>query len=247
MRKLLLLLSLIIMKSSNGSTVNYTLDIKNPNSHYAKVSLEIKDHGGKITNVKMPVWAPGSYMIREFERNIDQVKAFADGKPISINKTDKSTWSFKPVSKTAVIQIEYDIYCYESSVRTSFISNDHAFLIFSSVLMYADPQNQKGNLSFVFPDIWKKISCTLPQVNDRTFSYSNLDELIDSPVEIGNHDLIEFEVAGVKHTVAMVGKNNCDYNTFKTDLTKVCSTMYNIVGAHPCKSYLFIVHNVEEG
>lgn len=235
------------MNSTYGITVNYTIDIKNPNSHYAKVSLEIKDHGGKITSVKMPVWAPGSYMIREFERNIDQVKATSDGKPLVITKTDKSTWAFKPGSKTAVIQIEYDIYCFENSVRTSLISNDHAFLIFSSVLMYADPQNQKGNVSFVFPEAWKKISCTLPKISNHTFSYSNLDELIDSPVEIGNHDIIEFEVAGVKHSVAMVGKNNCDYNTFKSDLSKVCSTMYNIIGAHPCKSYLFIVHHVEEG
>jgi predicted metalloprotease with PDZ domain len=247
MRKVnLALLLLVLSIQTKAMKINYTIDIQNPNTHYALVKLEISEIKDSKIHLKMPVWAPGSYMLREFERNIEQVNAISNNKSIGISKSDKSTWIIEPKSGDKNILVSYKVYCFENTVRTSYIDNDHAFLLLSSCLLYADKQGS-GTLDINYPEAWTKISSTLIQLKPNLFSFNNYDELIDSPIEIGNHQVLKFEVAGVPHTVALVGKNNCPTDKFKTDLQKICNTMYQIVGKHPCKEYLFIVHHVEEG
>lgn len=233
---------------ANALKVDYNIEIKNPNSHYAQVNIIISDFKEKTLELKMPVWAPGSYMIREFEKNIDRVTATSGTNEINIQKQDKNTWTLQVPNGSKSISVSYPIYCFEQSVRTSFIDNDHAFLILSSCLMFVNSNTQQsGNVQLKFPDNWKSVSTTLINKGNNTYTYDNYDELVDSPIEIGNQEEITFDVAGVKHRAALVGKNNCDKEQFKKDLQKVCSTMYDIIGAHPCKEYLFIIHHVEEG
>ena len=247
MRKAYLSVLLLMLSiQTKAMKINYTIDIQNPNTHYALVKLDISEIKESKILFKMPVWTPGSYMLREFERNIEQVAAHSTGKTLNISKVDKSTWAVdgKNIGKT--IQITYRVYCFENTVRTSYIDNDHAFLLLSSCLMYAENQGS-GTLDMNYPEAWTKISSTLHQSKVNLFSFDNYDELIDSPIEIGNHQVLKFEVAGVPHSVALVGKNNCPTDKFKADLQKICNTMYQIVGKHPCKEYLFIIHHVEEG
>ena len=247
MRKVnLTLLLLMLSIQTKAMKINYTIDIQNPNTHYALVKLEISEIKENKITLKMPVWTPGSYMVREFERNIEQVGAIANDKSIAINKLDKSSWTIDNKYGDKSIQVTYKVYCFENTVRTSYIDNDHAFLLLSSCLLYTEKQGG-GTLDINYPETWTKISSTLVQSKPNLFSFNNYDELIDSPIEIGNHQIIKFDVAGVPHTVALVGKNNCPTDKFKVDLQKICNTMYQIVGKHPCKEYLFIVHHVEEG
>lgn len=247
MRKVnLVLLLLILSIQTKAMKINYTIDIQNPNTHYALVKLEISEIKENRIVLKMPVWTPGSYMVREFERNIEQVSAISNKKNNTISKVDKSTWAIENKSTDKTIEVTYKVYCFENTVRTSYIDNDHAFLLLSSCLLYADKQGS-GTLDINYPEAWTKISTTLIQSKPNLFSFDNYDELIDSPIEIGNHQVFKFEVAGVPHTVALVGKNNCPTDKFKTDLQKICSTMNQIIGKHPCKEYLFIIHHVEEG
>lgn len=232
------------MVSELQAELTYKISIDNPNSHYAQVDITLTGIKTKTAEFKMPVWTPGSYMVREFEKNIDRV-AVKSGKG-KISKKDKSTWVVDLMGETNVT-ISYPIYCFEQSVRTSYIDNDHAFLLLTSCLMYVEGYKNGGQLNLNFPAAWTKVSTTLESAGNNTYKFNNYDELVDSPIEIGNHSELTFEVAGVPHKVAMVGRNSCNTETFVRDLTKVCQTMYNIIGAHPCKSYLFIVHHVEEG
>lgn len=227
-------------------SVDYKISIQNPATHYAHVTMDIKDVKEKTIYVKMPVWTPGSYMVREFERNVEQVLANSDDASLTVQKTDKSTWKIENPKGLKHVRVSYRLYCFENTVRTSYIDSDHAFLLLTSALMYADRQGP-GTLEIEYPETWTAISTTLPQVKPNHFTFENYDELVDSPIEIGNHRELRFEVAGVVHRVAMVGSNNCPTDKFTKDLEKICRTMYEIVGAHPCKSYLFIVHHVEEG
>jgi predicted metalloprotease with PDZ domain len=224
--------------------VDYRLSIEHPNSHCAQVDIILSDISTKTVELKMPVWTPGSYMVREFEKNIDRV-IIQSGKG-NIVKKDKNTWVVDPQGQKS-ITISYPVYCFEPTVRTSYIDNDHAFLLLSSCLMYVNGYNGGGQITLSHPAAWAKVSTTLESKGNASYTYTTYDELVDSPIEIGNHSEISFDIAGVPHKVAMVGRNNSNAETFKKDITKVCETMYNIIGAHPCKSYLFIVHHVEEG
>lgn len=248
MRSASLTLLFIIYSNMQALTVNYTIQIQNPNSHYAKVLMEISGITEKKVDIKMPVWTPGSYMVREFERNIMTVTAKSGDNDLKVTKTDKSTWSINNDKGNKSFTVAYNVYCFENSVRTSYIDSDHAFLLLTSCLMYTgNTTNVPGKLNLVYPAEWSRISTTLEKAGDNTYNFASYDELVDSPIEIGTHEELSFEVAGVPHKVAMVGINNSNKEKFTADLKKVCETMYKIVGQHPCKSYLFIVHHVEEG
>ncbi len=233
-------------KNTEAVTVNYKLDIQNPALHYAHVVMDISDIKNKFLDIKMPVWTPGSYMIREFERNIDGVNASSNGGSLKVNKTDKSTWRIENPAGLKQISVSYRVYCFENSVRTSYIDNDHAFLLPSSCLMYTDKMGA-GSIEFSYPETWPVISTTLSEIKQNKYSYTTYDELADSPVEIGMHTELSFTVGEVKHKVAMVGQNNCNTEKFIMDLQKICKTTTEIIGHNPCSSYLFIVHHVDEG
>src|SRR5574343_211579 len=82
----------------------------------------------------------------------------------SIGKKDKNTWVVDPKGETAVC-ISYPVYCFEQSVRTSYIDNDHAFLLLTSCLMYPDGFKGYGELQLEFPTSWTKVSTTLERID----------------------------------------------------------------------------------
>ncbi len=229
-------------------TIQYQIQISEPHTHYARVTVEVNNYDGKSLSFKMPVWAPGSYLVREFEKSIENVQALADGKSVTPLHTDKNTWTLNTAGAKK-IQFSYDLYAFEFSVRTSFIDASHAFLHNSSVFVLVDELKEKpGTVILNFPAAWQKVSTSLNAgANAHEFVFENYDELADSPIEIGNQEEYSFEVMGVPHTLVMVGLSNCDTKKFVLDLQKMCTVMANIIGEHPCKKYVLIVQNVESG
>lgn len=228
-------------------SVQYKISISTPYTHYADVSVEIENYRNDQLSVSMPVWTPGSYLIREFERNVQEVKAELNGKPLQIEQKSKNTWTVAGVTGGKVA-IGYRVYAFENTVRTSFIDADEAFLHLSSMLMRVNGLEQNGGtLALSYPEQWNAISTTLDAGGKNMYRFNNYDELIDSPIEIGNHEILQFEVAGVPHEIAMVGPGNYNREVFTKDLRHMCETMAAIIGEHPCSKYLFIIKNVESG
>lgn len=226
----------------------YKLSFPEAQAHYVNVEMEVS--GGKSEfALKMPVWAPGSYLVREFARHVEGFEANSTSGSVSFYKTDKNTWLIKNPSKGAV-NIKYVIYAFELTVRTSFIDESHAYLNGSNIFMYVDGQlNQKSEVIISPNSNWSKISCSLPTHKGNAYHLlaDNYDILADSPIEIGNHTIIEFTAQGVKHSVAMVGPGNYDAEKIKKDFTKIVDEATSVFGTHPCSNYTFIVHNVPSG
>jgi predicted metalloprotease with PDZ domain len=196
----------------------------------------------------MPVWTPGSYLIREFEKSVESVEANFGSKSALVEHIDKNTWRIATKNKK-FLEFSYAVYANEISVRTSFIDDAHAFLHNSSLLMCIDElKDLEGTVVLNFPKKWAKVSTALkPFTQENCFIFESYDGLADSPIEIGNQQEYNFHVMDVKHTLVMVGENNCDMPRFIADLEKVCNTMGQIVGQHPCENYVMIVQNVESG
>lgn len=247
-----------MISSTIKSQINYTVEITDPHTHYAHVTLKFPVIAGEKNIVGIPVWTPGSYLVREFAKSIESVKVKDQTeKVIGVNKITKNQWEF--VSEVdATISVEYDIYCHEFSARTTYINADQALLNNASLLMFIKGrESQGGFITITFPEnIWKNSESSLPKTNETTnsvtFEFDNYDILVDSPIQLGNFDTFDFEVSGVNHKVALVGFNNADQEKLRNDMQKVCSTMLNIVGEFPCehkpcRPYLFIVQHVESG
>lgn len=237
-----------IVNTLKAEKITYKLTFDEAQAHYVGVEMEVKSSKEELV-IKMPVWAPGSYLIREYAKNIEGVEAIANGKKLKFKKSDKNTWIISNPEKSA-ITFKYKVYAYELTVRTSFIDDSHAYLNGTSVFMYLDGQQQLESEVIINPSTgWSQISCSLPSDKNNKFHLyaDNYDILADSPIEIGNHKIIEFTAQGVKHSVAMVGTGNYDEEKIKKDFSKIVDEATSVFGTHPCKNYTFIVHNVNAG
>ena len=233
----------------HAQSVNYELSMPKPQNHYYHIKMELNDFNQKELNISLPVWAPGSYLVREFSKNINLVKAFDEkGNPLEIKKTRKNSWSIKKGNKQNVV-IKYEVYAFELSVRTSFLDLTHGFVSGSGVFMFVeDYLDVSGSLKVIPYEGFTKVSTALPQAKEKfTYNYSDYDQLVDCPIEIGNQIVFEFNAAGVKHTVAIYGDGNYVIEDLRNDMTKIIEEETKVFGQNPNKEYLFIIHNVVNG
>jgi len=247
---LLLFMMTTVSLANAQRKISFEISFKEPQAHYVEVRMELSGFKGKTLDLKMPVWAPGSYLIREFPKNVESFSAETESKKmLAAHKIDKNTWRIETDNEDRII-VNYRVYAFEISVRTSFVDNSHAFLSPTGIFMYVDgfikqPVEVKIDL---YPG-WTKISTGLDAVVEKpnTFYASDFDILFDSPIEVGNQDVFEFMAAGVKHEVAMVGEGNYDKERLKEDMAKIIEDETQVFGVNPNKRYVFIVHNYATG
>ncbi len=237
------------LQSLNAANVKYKISFPEAQAHYVNVEMELSGFKEKELKLQLPVWTPGSYLIREFARHVESVKATDGTTNLNIGKINKNTWLVQN-NPNGSIKISYQVYAFELTVRTSFIDDSHAAIMPSNIFFYVDGyMNLKSELMIEPRANWKKISCGLPKIkgNPWHLQAENYDVLADSPIEIGNQDIIEFEAQGIKHSVAMVGPGSYDAEKIKKDFIKIIDESSSIFGTNPVKDYTFIIHNVNSG
>lgn len=245
---LVILLSLG-MTARSQVKVGFEVSFKEPQAHYVEMEMTISGLAKDYVDVKMPVWAPGSYLVREFAKSVEDFSATAGGKPVKFEKVRKNAWRVYS-AKSNSIKIKYRVYGFEVSVRTPFIDESHAFLSSTGIFMYPDGLLKLPSTVKVIPfKGWSKVSTGLEPVAGQSFTYtaSDFDVLFDSPIEVGNQEVFDFMASGVKHEVAMYGGGNYDKERLKVDMAKVIEQATAIYGENPNKHYTFIVHNFERG
>lgn len=241
----------IITSSAFGNTrIQFEVSFKEPQTHYAEISMEISGLQQDYIDLKMPVWTPGSYLVREFARHVEGLEACdASGARIDVSKTDKNTWRITSANSDKII-VHYRIYGFEVSVRTNFIDDSHAFLSPAATFMYVDGMlDHPIEVAIVPHPKWSQVSTGLEPVAERPHTYqaTDFDQLFDSPIEVGNQDIFTFEAAGVQHEIAMVGGGNYDKEQLMQDCAIIVEECTRIFGVNPNKRYVFIVHNYQSG
>lgn len=232
--------------------IKYTLSFPAPHTHYVEVEMHLSNITASELNLKMAVWTPGSYLIREFQKNIDFVEWSTVHSPQStdfarVNKTDKNTWAISLQNKDEII-VRYRTYCFEYSVRTNFVDESHALINGAPTFLYAEGYESAAVEVEIIPfKGWQNISTSLVQKDNNKWirTAENLDELIDSPMEIGNHLSYFFDAAGVSHELAIYGHSNCNTEKLIADLKNIIEVETKIFGGHPCMNYVFIIHNTD--
>jgi predicted metalloprotease with PDZ domain len=245
----LVILLLVGMTAKSQVKIGFEVSFIEPQAHYAEVEMNISGLVKDYIDVKMPVWTPGSYLVREFSKSIEGFAATANGKAVKYEKVRKNAWRVY-TAKANAIKIKYRVYAFEVSVRTSFIDDTHAFLSSTGIFMYPDGLLKTPSTVKIIPyKGWAKVSTGLEPVSGQQFTYTaaDFDILFDSPVEVGNQDVFEFMASGVKHEVAMYGGGNYDKEKLKVDMAKIVEQGTAIYGENPNKHYTFIVHNFAAG
>ncbi|SEM59459.1 Predicted metalloprotease, contains C-terminal PDZ domain [Olivibacter domesticus] len=230
--------------------IKFEVSFKEPQAHYVEVQMEIKDVSKDYIDVKMPVWAPGSYLVREFSKNVEGFRAkTVSGGELGVQKMTKNTWRIT-TGKEKTVLVNYRVYAFEVSVRTSFVDASHAFLSPTGIFMYPDGQVKRPAEVTIKPfKTWSRVSTGLTPVDQKQFTYTatDFDVLFDSPIEVGNQDVFNFTAAGVNHEVAMYGGGNYDKERLSADMAKIVESATAVFGENPNEHYVFIVHNYQSG
>lgn len=232
------------------STIHYHVSFPNANAHYVQITMYRKAKKAEDVIVKMPVWTPGSYKVREFSQHVDQTKFESNGKVIEGVRQNKNTWSCVAPSSDQV-SFTYNLYAFELGVRTSYVDQFMAFLHGPSAFMYFDNYTEEDiEITFDLPSDWKNIEVSLPKVKGKVsaFSCDNYDLLADSPFALGNFDIAEYSSGGTPHRIVMIGEGNYDLNRIQEDFKRITDEEVNMFeGKHPSKLYTHFIQNVTNG
>ncbi|MCB9032770.1 MAG: M61 family metallopeptidase [Chitinophagales bacterium] len=227
--------------------LNYTISFNNYTNNYVDIVLSISDIN--ISNDKLllclPTWTPGSYLIREYAKNIDQVVLLEDDNKTVLQKQNKNSWII-PINNKNEITIAYAVYCFEWGVRNNFINDELIFLTGAATFFYVKGnENLPIEIIIEVPKNYTKIATSLKKVagNEWHRKADNYDELVDSPIEIGNQENLYFTVDDVPHQVSVFGESNMQKETFIKDLEKIIAVENEIFTSNPCDNYLFIIHH----
>lgn len=240
--------------------IRYTITPSHPEAHLFHVTCTVDEPDSAGQRFSLPVWIPGSYMVREFSRNIVTIVAESGGEQVRLEKLDKTTWQAAAVPAGQSITLAYDVYAWDLSVRAAHLDRTHGFFNGTSVFLAVEGQTDRPCELEICPPIHKafghwQVATTLTPGNavDSTMDFgsyhaSDYDELVDHPVEMGTFTHAVFDAGGVRHEIALTGQHDCDTERLCADLAKVCAWQIALFGAPaPVTRYLFMAMIVGDG
>jgi predicted metalloprotease with PDZ domain len=224
--------------------------MEDPNSHYFEVVIDVLEYQTTSIPLRlvMPAWTPGSYLIREFSRNILDLVAFDidEDTPLRSAKVSKNVWEVATASASN-IRIKYRVYAFEFTVDTSYMDSQHAIINGASVFMYVEGfQNEKSTLTVIPASDWKEIATGLvlspeQEADSWTLLVPNFDILVDSPIEVGNQKKSSFQVSGVDHEVSIFSQREFDTADLVSNLKKIVEITADVFSKIPYKRYVFLI------
>jgi len=232
--------------------VNYLVTIENPQNHILKVQMSAPRCQKDKVQIFLPSWSPGSYLMREYTKNIRTFKALSsNGEYLNFSQIKKGIWEidFKASElkkECSDFTVQYEVYCHELTVRTSHIDESHAFLHGPSYLMGIKDEQMSPEIEFKFPALWSKLHSGLTGISKKReqfiYSAKTYDDLIDCPVEIGCHESDGFMFDGKEHHLIWYGEEYPHQNNLKEDIIKIVETVAAHFSSVPYDHYTIMTH-----
>jgi predicted metalloprotease with PDZ domain len=242
------------------NAIHYTITSHDLAAHLFAVSLTIDAPAADGQVLSLPAWIPGSYMIREFARNIVRIQAECGGEKVALSKIDKHTWRAAPCDGKLTVQ--YEVYAWDLSVRAAHLDQAHGFFNGTGVFLSVHGQEHLPHVVDIRrPDDaacadWR-VATALPALKAKRLGFgaylaADYDELIDHPVEMGTFDIASFKAHGVPHDVVITGRvPNLDMARLTADLKKICEAQIALFEPKtkraPIERYVFMTLAVGDG
>ena len=202
----LLLISLTTTATAAG-TVRHQLSFAEARSQYVHVESVFPSEG-EFTELVMASWTPGSYLIREFDANLDRIRITdAAGRSLSFSKISKNRWRVESAGAESVVA-EYDVHAGNLGVNTSWVSEQFVLINGASVFLHTASSRDLPHLLSVEPGDNSLTPYTPLSVVDGVYQARNFDHLVDSPLVIANASVSEFRSAGSTHMLVNIGDSS---------------------------------------
>lgn len=228
--------------------VHYIISVCNHVAHLIDVTITITNPDVH-QQVHMPVWTPGSYLVREYSRHVRDVQATQAGVACIATKTDKRSWMIT-TQGTAPLEVRYRVYAYELTVRTNHVDDTHAFFNPAAVCMQVDDVQSPLDVTVHVPHGWHVATqlvqqaavVVAPDHDCWEFVAPDFDALVDAPFECGTHRSYTFYVENIPHHVVIWGHGNEHIATLLIDIERAVRGVMLHFATVPYQQYLFILH-----
>ncbi len=243
--------------AARRASLHYRVEAADLHAHLWRVTLSI-DQPAAQQQVSLPVWIPGSYLVREFSRHLQKLAARQRGKPVAVRQLDKCNWQIDCVPSSPLV-LTYEVYAFDNSVRTAWLDAQRGFFNGTSMCLKVHEQEHVVHSMELVPvkgmSQWQAVTGLVPhKVGKRGFGVylaADYDELVDCPVEMGSFWSGEFKAAGVPHRLVVAGASeSCDYARLLADVQKICEVeirFWHDRRKPPHKSYVFMLNVVDDG
>jgi predicted metalloprotease with PDZ domain len=211
-----------------------------PQNHLFEVTLQVQNWFEESLNLKMPVWTPGSYLVREYARHIQSLRAInRHGDSLKVQKIAKNHWQVFGTAEW--VEVHYQLFANELTVRTNHLDASHGYFNPAALCFFIPGYEQQPIQVLIdSPPTWQ---VTTPLSGDgKTFVAQNFDELVDSPFEIGTHRVYDFHAGNRPHQLAVWGNGNLDVEKAIADIQKIVPVAVGIFGELPYDRYSFLLH-----
>ena len=240
---------------SVDTVIRYELTELDLDAHEFVVRMTFSELPFGVITLQLPAWIPGSYMIRDFARNITQINAHDASGPVALSKVDKQTWEVPAFAEKLVV--EYRVYAFDLSVRGAYVDWTRAY--FNGACIFLAVKNQ--------PDaVWEmriarpadpvthdwSVATTLPVVDVDDFGFGlysgrGYARLIDCPVEIGRFERGRFLVGETPHYFVVTDGGRFDIERLCRDMALICAEHAAMFGRLPVDRYLFLTLGTGDG
>jgi predicted metalloprotease with PDZ domain len=230
-----------------GFSVTHRVGLPEPKAHLVHVETCVEGALPDSLVLFMPVWTPGSYLVREYSRHVE---GFAAEAPAVATKIRKNAWRLDAAGARRVV-VRYVVYANELTVRTSHVDDTHAFLVGASVFVAVEGHTNVGaRVEIAAPPSWPVITA-LPCVAERTYVAPDYDTLVDSPFSIGASYEARFEAAGKPHRFCVWPPQAIDAERAERltqDAKRIVETEAALFGGTvPYEAYDFLLHLTPRG
>ena len=239
------------------AAVHYRIAVENPHSHLLAVTLTV-DRPAEGQRFALPVWIPGSYLVREFSQHLQGLSARQGGQAVALRQLDKHRWQADSAANQP-LELRYQVYAFDASVRTAFLDATRGFFNATSTCLRAIGfEDQAHALTLergAAPDDWQAASgLGALRADDAGFGdylAADYDELADCPFTLGRFFSAEFVAGGVPHRFVLTGAGGwVDTERLIEDTRRICDAQiafWHGDGAPPFERYVFMLHASGDG
>jgi len=242
-----------------SAPVHYAVELADLHAHLFRITLTVAEPAA-LQLLRLPVWIPGSYLVREFSKNLQKLRCTQNGKPVSVTQRDKAAWQVQCTPGLS-LQVQYEVYAFDNSVRTAWLDAGRGFFNGTSLcLQVAGKETLPHTLAIAPCDAtegWSLATGLTPERVDKrgwgSYCADDYDTLVDCPVEMGPFWSGSFEACGIPHRFVVAGvTDSFDGEQLLTDTQAICEAEIRFwhgkaTQAVPFKNYLFMLNAVNDG
>ncbi len=226
--------------------IEYRVSLAQRSAHLFEVEARFPVENRPAIDLRLPIWTPGSYLIREYQRHLQDLLCTDEaGRTLRTTKVEKAAWRVATQGSLILIA-RYRIYAHEVTVRTAHLDETHAFWNGACLFLYVEELRDRSiELRIEVPDGWR-VSTALDAAAG-SWTCRDYDTLVDSPCEVGPHSIVEFSAAGRPHTLTVWGRTASgpyDLERLRADLVKIAEAQAALFDGLPYDRYAFLLHLV---